>query len=382
MAVAAAVAAAAVVDVVAAVTDRICSNANRLLLQFHITGRCNLRCKHCYRTEGDVQPLSTQDVFRVLEQFEQLRRSYNQKHGFRKRGHINITGGEPFIREDIDEILDYLGSHREQYSFGVLSNGSFLNEDRIRRLKENGVAFVQLSIDGDPQIHDSLRAPGDYDRVFQTAKKLERSGIRTYISFTANGKNFAYLPQVAAQCRRYGITKLWTDRLVPIGTGERLEDLAITGNVMPQYLKALKKAQGNFLTRLLYPKTQVTANRALQFLGAEGNIYSCSAGNSLITVDEFGNVMPCRRMPIVCGNIQDATLEDIYFGSETFLRLRKRDIPRECAGCVYSYDCRGGARCQSYAAFGSFCRRDPGCYLIQGKLEDGSSVPRQKEKFL
>jgi radical SAM protein with 4Fe4S-binding SPASM domain len=71
--------------------------------------------------------------------------------------------------------------------------------------------------------------------------------------------------------------------------------------------------------------------------------------------------MPCRRMPIFCGNVLENTLEEIYFQDETFKSLRKRDVPKECAGCVYSHRCRGGARCQSYGRYGSWCRKDPGC---------------------
>ena len=355
--------AAAVAVVAAAEIDMICNNTNRLLLQFHITGRCNLRCKHCYREEGNVQPLTTEMVLDVIDQFAALQRRYNEIHHIQKRGHINITGGEPFIREDVDRILDYLGSYREQFSFGVLSNGSFLDENRMNVLKKNGVAFVQLSIDGNREMHDSLRAAGDYDRTMKTAKMLEQHGIRAYISFTANQSNYIYLPHVAAECRKYGITKLWTDRLVPIGTGEQLQDLVITKDILPEYLNTIKKAQGTWFTRLLYPKTQVTANRALQFLGADGDIYSCSAGKSLITVDEFGQVMPCRRMPIHCGNIAEQTLEDIYFNNEVFTALRKKNIPKKCSSCKYSYFCHGGAKCQAYAVRGSFYGADPGCPL-------------------
>lgn len=362
--------AAAVVVAAAAETDMTCNNTNRLLLQFHITGRCNLRCKHCYRTEGNVEPLTTEMVLDVIDRFAALQKRYNQIHHIHKKGHINITGGEPFIREDIDRILDHLGSYKEQLSFGILSNGSFLNENRMEKLKKNGVAFVQLSIDGNREMHDYLRAPGDYDRTFQTAKKLERNGIRAYISFTANQSNYIYLPKVASECRKYGITKLWTDRLVPIGNGEQLQELAITKELLPAYLKTIKKAQGTWLTKLLYPKTQVTANRALQFLGTEGEIYSCSAGNSLITVDEFGQIMPCRRMPIICGNVFRDGLESIYFENEVFRALRKKDIPKSCVGCKYNRICRGGAKCQAYAASGNFRQADPACpFAATGKCK-------------
>ena len=340
-----------------------CDNHRRLVLQFHITGRCNLRCKHCYRTEGDVEPLSFKQVKQTIDGFLDLVAFYNAQKGLKKRGHINLTGGEPFIREDIRQILRYLGEHRDRLTYSVLSNGSFLDPETMDLLKATGVSFLQLSLDGDRKTHDSLRAPGDYRRVLKTARQLEKAGIRTHISFTANRENYKFLPKVAAACRRYGISRLWSDRLVPIGKGKDLENLAITRQVLPDYLRTLKKARGSFLTRLLYPKTQVTASRALQFLDSDGGIYACSAGDSLITVDEFGQIMPCRRMPIVCGDIFTSTLESVYQTHPVFVDLRKDREPTECAGCQYSMLCRGGARCQSYALHGDFHHADPACPL-------------------
>ncbi len=341
------------------------SRKHRILLQFHITGRCNLRCKHCYRTEGDVQPLSTEDIISVIEQFKALREEYNRMHSICAKGHINLTGGEPFFRDDIRRILQYMGENEAYFSYGILSNGSFIDDEMIFLLKETKVSFVQLSIDGDRATHDALRAPGDYDRVLDTAEYLEKNGIRTYISFTANRENYRHLPEVARQCRKRRITKLWSDRLVPIGNGEELSALAITPDVIDDYIKTLKKAQGNLLLRRLYPKTQVTMNRALQFLHSDGAVYSCSAADSLITVDEFGTVMPCRRMPINCGNVRTSTLKEIYFGHKTFLRLREKYIPKECTHCKHASLCKGGAKCQCYARYGAFWRADPACRLAE-----------------
>ena len=342
-----------------------CNTHNRLVLQFHITGHCNLRCKHCYRTEGDVETLTYEDIINVIEQFILLCKKYNDLHGIKKRGHINLTGGEPFFRKDIKEIIKYLGEHRSKITYGLLSNGSFINEDIIELLKKTEVSFVQLSIDGDKKTHDDLRASGDYVRVFRTAERLEKAGIRTYISFTANKDNYKHLPKVANECRRKHITRLWSDRLVPIGNGEDLEQLKITNAEMSNYIRTLKRAQGSFITRLLYPKTQVAMNRALQFIDSNGNIYSCAAGDSLITVDEFGRIMPCRRMPIICGDVFTSSLEDVYYNNPTFVDLRRDYTPKECASCEFSYLCSGGAKCQSYALYGTYKKADPACFLRQ-----------------
>lgn len=335
--------------------------ANRLIMQFHITGRCNLNCRHCYRTCGNTEPLSYNDVTNVIDQYSDLMNRYNRENHLNRKGQINITGGEPFIREDIFDIINYIG--RRKLPFGLLTNGSFLTDRAILCLKRNKVSIVQLSIDGNCNTHDELRAKGDYERTFKVASKLEKEGIKTLISFTANKKNYKDLPSVADRCRKEKISKLWSDRLVPIGNGENICDLEITKYDMADYTASLKKAQGNSVTRALYPKTQVAIERALQFIYSDGPIYSCSAGDSLITVDENGQVMPCRRMPVVCGSIFDSSLEDIYYNSEVFLKLREKNIPEECKNCNYSAECRGGAKCQSYAKYKDFNRADPSCPL-------------------
>ena len=239
----------------AAEIDMYENSQSRLLLQFHITGRCNLRCKHCYRTEGDIEPLTTEDIKKVIEQFKDLLEKYNSCYRIRKRGHINITGGEPFFRKDIKEILTLLGNEKEYFSYGILSNGSFIDDEIIALLKKTEVSFVQLSVDGDRKTHDELRAPGDYDRVFQKAKELEKKGIKTYISFTANKDNMKHLPATARMCRISGITKLWSDRLVPIGNGEVISELLPM--IWLNMLSFLKKLRARFLQKYFFRKRRL-----------------------------------------------------------------------------------------------------------------------------
>ena len=336
----------------------------RLVMQFHITGKCNLRCKHCYREEGNIEPLSTEDVFRVIHQYEALLAEFKTVNNTNRRGHINITGGEPFMRADIDQLLEYFGQCRSMFSYGVLSNGSMIDDKMIALLKQTGAAFVQLSIDGCRETHDALRLPGDYDRTLSMAQRLEKSGVSTYISFTANRENYRDLPLVARECRKRGITRLWSDRLVPIGHGAEL--LTIDAALTMDYLHTLRRARGNWLVRKMYPRTEVRMNRALQFQ-CGGETYQCGAAKTLVTVDEMGRIMPCRRMPIICGNVFDDTIRDIYFQHPVFRKLRNDLTPLECIACPHQSFCRGGAKCQSYAAYGSFNRADPGCSLYMNK---------------
>ena len=136
--------------------------------------------------------------------------------------------------------------------------------------------------------------------------------------------------------------------------------LTIDKSQTMDYLRILRKAQGSWFARLRYPHTEVRMNRALQFL-CGGDIYQCGAGKTLITVDEMGRIMPCRRMPILCGNVFDNTMKDVYFQHDVFFELRGAPVPLECLNCPQCEQCRGGARCQTYAQTGSFTGVDPGC---------------------
>lgn len=339
-----------------------------MTFQFHITGRCNLHCKHCYRPDDNSEILSFQNIIDVLLQFEKLADKYNHRNRIKEKPHVNLTGGEPLMREDIYDILDYIGEHRNRYTCGILTNGSPINEKMIASFIKNRISFIQLSIDGNCDIHNSIRAPGDYERTFETIKLLNAGGIRTMISFTANEDNYRCLPEVALECRKHGVNKLWSDRMVPIGSGEGLK--SIDKKTLIPYLLSLQKAQQENQNTVLCPNTEISMERALQFLVADEPIYSCSAGISLITVDEYGKIYPCRRMPIACGNALDHEMEEVYFNHKIFQKLRKETVPQECSQCKFQFTCRGGARCQSYAVYGDFTRADPACPLSKPLLPD------------
>lgn len=354
---------------VEAVTDKRKYDPNRLVMQFHITGRCNLKCRHCYRTEGDVETLSFQDVVRVIEQYKALRLEYNKYLGIDARGHINLTGGEPMFRKDFPDILAYMKENREAFSYGILSNGSFIDENMMECLKRNNAAFVQLSLDGCRKTHDALRAEGDHDRVLRCARQLENAKIRTIISFTAHKGNLREIGRVAMECRRARVSKFWSDRLVPIGTGSDLKELFIDSEAMKKYVRKLRNASNHPIAKILYPKTEIPLNRALQFLPCDRPNYRCSAGRSLITVDEFGNIFPCRRMPIHCGNVFTETLTDVYFHNPVFAELQNEMIPEECMKCRHALQCRGGAKCQSFNMYSDYRRPDPSCPIIHADIK-------------
>lgn len=342
------------------------NNKSYLLLQLHITGRCNQKCKHCYHTEYTNEPLSFKDIEKIIEDYLELLKKYNEINkieGFNKIGHINVTGGEPFIRKDFMDILELLYEKRDYFTFGILTNGSYITDEIAKKLVKLQVAHVQVSIDGGPKVHDFIRGNGNFERTFNAIDILRKYKIRTIVSFTASKINYKEFPIVAEYCKKHDVSTLWSDRLVPIGNGVNIGEQCLSSKECLEYFKIMKNEQDKAL-KDENCKTEIYMKRALQFIASKGTIYTCKAADSAFTIDEFGNILPCRRMPIKCGNILKDNLSDIYFNNEIMKQIRKKEIPRECEKCRFRNLCNGGARCISYAINKDFNKADPYCPLI------------------
>ena len=332
-----------------------CSNDRRLTLQWHITSRCNLRCKHCYQDSYQNPELDLNNLLGIVTQYLELLSALNRK------GHINFTGGEPFLREDFFDLLVECKKYSSLFSFGILTNGTFLNKEVVEELRILQPDFIQVSIEGDEKTHDAIRGSGNLKMVLNALKLLSECGIKTLVSFTAHRDNYKSFPKVVELCRKYKVFKVWIDRIVPFGSGEALKQQVLSPEEVWKFFVMMDKIrrQKTFPWR---QNTIVEMRRSLQFLAAGNEPYRCSAGESLITLLEDGIVLPCRRLPIECGNIKESTLLQIYNENKTMKGLREqRKPPAGCERCSYYFLCDGGAKCISYAMTGDPFSRDPGC---------------------
>lgn len=327
-----------------------------MALQLHITGKCNLRCKHCYIGEHAAE-LSYKEVKRAIKQFNSLIRKMKKVYHEKVYSQLRITGGEPFLHKDILKILRLARGSR--HFVVIMSNGTLLNKEIIQSLKHiKRLQAVQVSIDGKENTHDQLRGKGNFKKVIQALDLLNKHSIETRVSFTAHLNNYKEFPAVAEVCREHHVTTLWSDRYIPFHDNTIK---AIDAEHMEDYISILREVRYN-------AKNESTGlfvenYRALQFIGSADTPYSCKAGEILVTVDEHGDIMPCRRLPIVCGNINNTDLREVYFKNECFLELRKHNVDKHCQACKYVDSCQGGARCMAYATCGDYISADPGCFL-------------------
>ncbi|MDI6784393.1 MAG: radical SAM protein, partial [bacterium] len=139
-----------------------------LMVNWAITGRCNLRCTHCYGAYGVMQKdeLTKEQIFKIIDELESL--------GTRR---ITIEGGEPLVRKDIGEIINYI--HQKGIEQSLCTNGVLL-ERKINEIKGK-VDIVILSIDGAESAHDKIRGQGNFKQVLHAIEVAKQYNLRTLI---------------------------------------------------------------------------------------------------------------------------------------------------------------------------------------------------------
>jgi radical SAM protein with 4Fe4S-binding SPASM domain len=318
-----------------------------MIFQWHITEKCNLNCTHCYQ-DKKVEDKKFEELLYI---YEEIKRFLKIK---KIKGHINITGGEPLIKKEFFKLIEYISNDSQNINFGVLTNGTLINNDNIKLLSK--AKFVQVSIEGGEKTHNEIRGKDNLKEVIKGIKLLKKNRIRTYVSFTASKVNYMEFSEVCKISRKYRVDKVWSDRLIPYGTGKDMERM--NKDETEEFFDLMRREK---YRRTFFSKTEISMNRALQFLKG-GDCYKCSAGNKLITVMTDGTVYPCRRMPIECGNIFEKSLFEIY-ECELFIKLRNDKNIVGCMECIYLEKCGGGLKCLSYAVAGSPFEKDKGCFL-------------------
>ncbi|HTY98565.1 MAG TPA: radical SAM protein [Rhodocyclaceae bacterium] len=329
---------------------------DRLLLQWHLTDRCNLRCAHCYQDEYRTPPGGLASWQELLDRFLVFLRGPASPIP----GHINLTGGEPFVLEELPALMELFVRHRREFSFAVLSNGTLVDRPLARQLKSWGVRFVQVSIEGGEETHDRLRGPGSFQRAVAGLGALRAAGVPTMIAFTAQRSNWREFPLVAALGRQVGAGRVWADRLIPAGQAQR--DQVLDPGETRAFFTLMAESRARPLR--FFSRRRTAMHRALQFLVAEDEMpYRCTAGDTLLTLMPDGTVYPCRRLPIPLGDLFRRPLAELY-DEDLARRLRVPAWQGEgCQDCGLAAACRGGLRCLAYAVHGRLDVADPGCWL-------------------
>ena len=324
---------------------------NSYTFQWHITHRCNLRCKHCYLDEY-AKETSEIYLITVLGRIVEFLKENNGT------GVLALTGGEPLVSPYLFNILDYAEKEPRIEATMIASNGTLINQETIDKLKKyTKFRAIQVSIDGTPETHDSIRGKGAFNKSINAIKLLHENKIKCSVSFTANRLNYREFVDVGKIVSEAGADLLWTDRVVPLGDEEKKEDiinnLLMSDEEFSEYIKTISEAKKKY--------SIVSAEREMQFIEIQsGIVHMCLAGIRTFTITADCELMPCRRLEENFGSLIDNSISELLTKNKTVIREIHK-IPKECFKCKHLKYCRGGAKCMTHAVYGVYNIPDPNC---------------------
>ncbi len=321
-----------------------------ICLTWELTYACNLECVHCLSSSGrrDPRELSTDEAKAVLDELHDLQVFY-----------INIGGGEPMIRRDFFELVEYSISKGIGVKFST--NGAFIDADKARRLAAMDYLDIQISLDGtDAVTNDAVRGDGSYATAIQAMEHLRDARFGEFkISVVVTRHNVDQLDEFKALADAYG-AQLRITRLRPSGRGaDSWHDLHPT---QPQQRQIY-----NWL--LAYGDTVLTGDSFfhLNALGEEPlpGLNMCGAGRVVCLIDPIGDVYACPFVihdEFKAGSVRDTGgFSSVWKRSDLFTELREPQSAGACASCG-SYDaCQGGCMAAKFFVGIPLDGPDPEC---------------------
>ena len=346
---------------------------------WNVTNLCNMSCPHCY-TAAKLKS-SPDDVT-----LEEARIILTRLHEYGIKILI-LSGGEPLLRPDLFTILSEARALGMQCHLS--SNGFFLTRAVALQLRELGISYVGISVDGRARLNDPYRGlDGAYERAMLGLRNAAEAGLSTGLRITLSRRNASELFPILEAARAEGIERFYVSHLVYGGRGEGFarhdlspsESRALMEELFSRTLELVRAgdpirvvtggndADGvllcNFLRREVGNEQAESALALLRLRG--GN----SAGEKILNVDHRGDVHPdqfWRRGNV--GSLLRLSLEEIM-QNELMLQLRKREtlLKGKCATCRYQSICRGSHRERALVSTGDVWAADPACYFLDTEV--------------
>lgn len=359
-----------------------------LLVFWESTRACPLSCKHC-RANAILKPLpgelATWEAKALMEQVAEFGKPYPE---------LIVTGGDPLMRLDLLELLDYAKSLGLRASLApAISRALF---ESIPELKGR-VHGASVSLDGLKDAHEELRgSPGLFEATLEAVKALQSAGIKVQINTVVWRKSLRQLPDVLKLIYDLGVRVWEVFFLVETGRAVKALDISpreyedavqflvdasrygvqIRTVEAPFYRRAkLQRLSGARYESPLYGEL---ASRLRALMGEpkrplDPAIVPTRDGHGIIFVAYDGGVYPSGFLPYVLGNVRRESLVRIYREHPLLVKMRRGELGGRCGVCEYRDVC-GGSRARAFAAFKDPLAEDPACvYLPQQRDEDFSA---------
>jgi mycofactocin radical SAM maturase len=323
-----------------------------ICLTWELTYACNLSCVHCLSSSGrrDPRELTTAECKQVIDTLERMQVFY-----------VNIGGGEPTVRPDFWELVEYATAHHVGVKFST--NGVKIDAAAARMLAASDYVDVQISLDGaTAEVNDAVRGPGSYATAMRAMENLSAAGFRGFkLSVVMTRQNIGQLDAFKAIADRFG-AQLRITRLRPSGRGADVWN----------ELHPLPGQQRELYDWLVAHGEDVLTGDSFFHLSAYGSalpgLNLCGAGRVVCLIDPVGDVYACPfaiHESFLAGNVRDAGgFESVWRTSSLFRQLREPGDGGACRSCGHYDSCRGGCMAAKFFTGLPLDGPDPEC--VQG----------------
>jgi len=311
---------------------------------WEVTYACNLSCIHCLSDAGKKREgeLTTQACMQVIDALSAM-----------KVFQFNIGGGEPFMRPDFLDLMDY--AHEKGMVTCISTNGTLIDDDVVRRL-DNRLVYIQVSLDGaSPESNDAIRGKGSFNKVINALECLRKRDIEVSINCVLTRRSFPELDRLVALAADFG-AKLRVSRFRPSGRGK---DSWSRLNID----KAQMIAFSDWLSRHLGVSTGDSffsiSTEERRSLG----LNMCGACKLTCCISPVGNVYPCAFLQdkaFLAGRLPEDAFADIWENAPVFHSFRRLEI-KSCESCHRFDLCHGGCPAIAYHTQRKLGVPDPGC---------------------
>ncbi|SFF97823.1 pseudo-rSAM protein/SPASM domain protein [Halopelagius inordinatus] len=353
----------------------------RPVVVWNVTRQCNLYCDHCY-AGADLDPapgeFSTAEATRFIDELA----AYGVPV-------LLFSGGEPLVRDDLETLVAHASDRGIR---PVLStNGTLLTADRARSLRDAGLSYAGVSVDGLAERNDDFRGKeGAFDAAVRGIENCLDAGLKTGLRYTITEMNAPDMEDVVHLLADVGVDRFCFYHLDYGGRGGDIADADLSTDARRRAVRRLCDLtreyhdRGEEIETLLvgnycdaaflveYAREELgetEAEAVRRYLEVNGGD---PTGERVADVDYCGNVHPTQFWQgYSLGNVRDRPFGDIWEDESNpllaALREREDHLTGKCADCRYRDICRGGSRLRALATEGDVFAPDPQCYLTESE---------------
>ncbi len=336
-------------------------------LAVELTALCNQKCGYCYNgwREDAGKSVGSADGAQLLQRLGRLFTAWEVDH-------VTLTGGEPLLHPQLFEVLELCAA--ERVGVQIISNGGIVTEAMARRLGEQRLRFIQVTLNGpDAELHERHVGEGHFAKTLRGVRLLQQAGVPVVGCVVVTRLNARRVGEIFALWRSLGVQHIAFSRFSPAGFA-----VAQVAELLPgreDLIEALKQAHAFAEQGMVVSSTMPIPPCAVEIEEFPKISFGfCAVGSAAgqeLALSPRGQLRHCtlHQGALFGGrDVLDDSLDLASLPHSDELTSYRKEVPDLCRGCAHEHTCGGGCGAAAEWVLGH-ARRFPDPF-IQQYLDD------------